>query len=134
MEPNKRRFQRIPFDAQIRMTLTDKNREPITGLLQDISLKGALITVSKASTVLTIGQRGALKIRPEQSDIEFNFTVEVAYALSDKPTYGLNLVGLDLESASYLRRLIEVNLGNDDGLQREFSHLIEAMVAEHTSL
>ena len=134
MEPNKRRFQRIPFDAQIRMTLTDKNREPITGLLQDISLKGALITVSKASAVLTIGQRGALKIRPEQSDIEFDFTVEVAYALSDKPTYGLNLVGLDLESASYLRRLIEVNLGNDDGLQREFSHLIEAMVAEHTSL
>ena len=116
------------------MTLTDKNREPITGLLQDISLKGALISVSTTSTRLTIGQRGALRIRPEQSDIEFNLTVEVAYALADRPAYGLNLIGLDLQSAGYLRRLIEVNLGNDDGLQREFSHLIAAMVEEHTGL
>ncbi|MFT4675157.1 MAG: hypothetical protein ACI9RY_000536 [Reinekea sp.] len=134
MNPNKRRFERIPFDAHISLNLTDKSREPITGILQDISLKGALISVGKGSAVLMIGQRGVLKIRPEQSDIEFNLTVEVAYALADKPAYGLNLVGLDLQSAGYLRRLIEVNLGSDDGLQREFSHLIEAMVEEHASL
>ncbi|WP_320827590.1 PilZ domain-containing protein [Reinekea sp.] len=134
MDDNKRRFQRIPFDAQIRLTLTDESLEPITGILQDISLKGALIAVSEAFAGLEIGQLGALQIRPDQGDIELNLTVEVAYALTDRHAYGLNLVSLDLESASHLRRLIEVNLGSDDGLQRELSNLIEAMEEEHSSL
>jgi hypothetical protein len=131
MDTDKRRFERIPFDAKISLEITNRSLEPITGVLEDISLKGALIAVHPNLPPLKLGDTGQLTIRPDQGDFELNLTVDIAYALPERHAYGLNLVSLDVESASHLRRLVEVNLGNEESLQRELSNLIEAMEIEH---
>jgi len=132
MVNNKRRFQRIPFDAQVRLKLTNKSTESIiTGLLNDISLKGALIAVADSMPALNVGQTGELTIIPDQGDIQMVLTVEVAYQLTDSLHYGFNVLSFDVDSASHLRRLIEVNLGDESSLKRELGNLVEAMEQEH---
>jgi hypothetical protein len=133
MDMEKRRFKRIPFDAKVNLEVTNRTLEPITGLLEDISLKGALITVDQSLKTLNVGDEGKLTISPEQGDIEISLTVDVAYSVPTRHAYGLNLISLDVESAGHLRRLVEVNLGNEESLQRELTNLIEAMEKEHRS-
>lgn len=131
MTDNKRRFQRIPFEADAVLTPSDAQKSAIAGVLQDISLKGALISVDEGNQLPGVGLQGSLKIHPDQAEFDLNLTVEVAYALEDSGLYGINILSLDVDSAGHLRRLIEFNLGSDSSLQRELSSLIEAMEAEH---
>jgi hypothetical protein len=131
MDMDKRRFERIPFDAKVNLEVTNRTLEPITGVLEDISLKGALIKVAPSQPTLNVGDEGSLTIRPDQGDIELNLTVDVAYTIPARHSYGVNLISLDVESAAHLRRLVEVNLGNEESLQRELTNLIEAMEKEH---
>lgn len=131
MTDNKRRFSRIPFDAGITLTLTDDPMHQITGELKDISLKGAMIEIDTVNTDLVTGREAELMIQPQQSPLQIAMTVEVAYVLSSQNLYGLNITSLDIESAGHLRRLIEVNLGDENILQRELANLIEAMEEEH---
>lgn len=131
MVDNRRRFQRIPFDAEIYLTAADVCAEPIAGVLHDISLKGLLIAVPETAPAIPPQTCAELLVLPDQGDIELKFKVAVAYAREDRCLYGLNLLSLDVESATHLRRLIEVNLGDEQSLQRELVNLIEAMEAEN---
>ena len=135
MANNKRRFQRIPFDAHVQLKLMGaEDNSIINGLLNDISLKGALIAVADDSPQLKVGQTGVLSIVPEQSGLNIVLNVEVAYQRTDQHWYGVNILSFDVDSASHLRRLIEVNLGDDSSLKRELGNLVEAMEQEHTTL
>lgn len=131
MDNDQRRFQRIPFDAHIQLTLSSDQSLTVTGSLQDISLKGALIELEETAHPLSKGAQGELKIQTEQGEVEMTMNVEVAYVLESKRLYGFNLISVDIESAGHLRRLVEVNLGNDSILQRELANLIDAMESEH---
>lgn len=131
MTEEKRRFQRIQFDAEISLNTFEDPQRVITGVLQDISLKGALIGISESYEPLRNGTEGDLVIRPEQGDIEITLSVKIAYGLPEKCCYGLDISTMDVDSAAHLRRLVEVNLGDTTSLQRELTNLIEAMEAEH---
>jgi len=131
MTENKRRFHRFPFDAHIQLFLDAVPDKPLSGFLQDISLKGALIQVNDTEQQIRQGLKGLLSIRPNQGDIEISLSVEVVFALENKNTYGVNMTSVDIESAGHLRRLVEVNLGDQNSLQRELSNLIHAMEVEH---
>lgn len=128
---NKRRFQRIPFEADITLALTDSAIDPITGTLQDICLKGALLKLNNSTSAIEVGNKGELAIKPAQAEFELHFTVELAYVLPDISAVGVNIMKLDVDSAAHLRRLIEVNLGSDESLQRELASLVSAMEEEH---
>lgn len=134
MTVDHRRFARIPFNAAVRLTLSESTPEPIPGTLQDVSLKGAMICLDHpdTKTTISVGQQTELVIQPEQTDLQMLMTAEVAYCLPERGIYGLNFISLDIESAGHLRRLVEVNLGNDSSLQRELHNLIEAVEAERS--
>lgn len=118
----KRHFTRIGFDASARLICNDQDWA--THLL-DISLKGALVE------------------QPPASDLSLNTSVELNLLLSDEETeimirghiahqeakhIGIEFDHMDVDSASHLRRLIELNTGSETLLERE----LEALIHRHS--
>jgi len=117
--PEKRRFHRISFDADCELHC----RESVwLSEVLDISLKGVLVK------------------RPANWDGPLNEPCEVVILLDDQETgivmavelrhieahrLGFKCQYIDLESASHLKRLVELNLGDHALLDREFAHLID---------
>lgn len=128
MNAEHRRFRRIEFDAKVELELADQR---IPGIVRDISLKGALIVLADTDPDIRPGQTGHLMIRLDQGDVEMNMDVEVAYFHPGRHACGLNIHLMDVDTASHLKRLIELNLGDEVMMQRELNKLIEAMEAEH---
>jgi len=91
------------------------------------------------SEVLDISLKGVLVKRPANWDVSLNEPCEVVVLLDDQETgivmavelrhiethrLGFKCQYIDLESASHLKRLVELNLGDPALLDREFAHLI----------
>ena len=115
----KRRFHRISFDAQCELHCLD---EVWSSEVLDISLKGVLVK------------------RPDNWDVPLNQPCEVIVLLDDHETgivmavelrhiedhrLGFKCQYIDLDSATHLKRLVELNLGDQALLEREFGHLIK---------
>ncbi len=112
MQQEQRRFTRIAFDAAA--VLSGDGRSWTCALI-DLSLKGALVS------------------RPEgwngRSDAEYQLTLtldddvriqmDVSVAHSETKHIGLYCKDIDLDSITHLRRLVELNIGDADLLERE---------------
>ncbi|MEP4548405.1 MAG: PilZ domain-containing protein [Saccharospirillum sp.] len=132
MSDNHRRFQRIEFNARIELRLGDPAQPDLyPGILRDISLKGALVVLGDTGHIPGVNGTGQLVVQLDQSDVVLTMEVEVSYYHAERHACGLNILSMDVDTASHLRRLVEVNLGDDAALQRELSNLIEVMEAEH---
>lgn len=127
MTDEQRRFQRIAFDARVTLHIGDTH---YPGVLRDISLKGALVMLGEGTGQISTGQTGELHIRLDQGEVEMTMEVSVAFVHPQRQACGVNVLSMDVDTASHLRRLVEVNLGDADALQRELGNLIEAMEAE----
>ena len=119
-ETEKRRFQRIPFDAQA--TLTSSSGQWTSRLL-DISLKGALVerpedwqgqVDTPCSLVIRLGDEAA------------SIDMEGVLAHTDAHRLGVKWDHIDVDSLSHLRRLLELNLGDARALDRELGNLVES--------
>ena len=116
--PQMRHFTRVPFDCEARL-FSSLHSWP-THLI-DISLKGALI--SKPDDWQ--GQRGdkfRLEIFLAGKDIEIKMEVHVSHVEDDCVGFGCE--HLDIDSASHLHRLMELNLGDEDLLEREIHEMV----------
>ena len=116
--PDQRRFTRVPFAASVEL-------EAIAGKRQcellDVSLKGMLITLP-AGSQLQIGTDLKLSLRLENSEVCIR--VEATVRHIEPGRAGLTIQHVDVESAAHLRRLIELNLGDDALLHRELAAMI----------
>jgi len=119
-EPNRRRFSRIPFEASV--SLSSPKGKWMAKLL-DISLNGVLITRPQG-WIENHGCCLMLEIHPPGD--QFFIRMEVEPAHLDKEAIGLRCEHIDLDSISHLRRLIELNIGDDDVLNRELGELIHS--------
>jgi len=128
MRDDQRRFHRIEFDAHIQLDLAGQS---FPGILRDISLKGALVVLGDLGQLIEEGLQGRLIVRLDEGSVELQMDVQVAYFHPVRHACGLNIQTMDVDTASHLRRLIEVNLGDEDALQRELSNLIDVMEDEH---
>lgn len=113
----RRRFQRIPFDADIELL---QGLQRWTVKLHDLSLKGLLINrpidwEMQAETAI----HACLQLAP---DVEVRMTVALAH--ENDGMLGFYCREIDLDSITHLRRLIELNLGSRDLLERELSALV----------
>lgn len=117
MNPNRRRFSRIPFQSQARLFLPDG--EHVIEVL-DLSLQGALIAPTNPMYV-TVGSNGTLKIRLDDAGTTIRMGVTVVHHMGNY--YGLACREIDLDSVTHLRRLVELNLGDEALAEREFALL-----------
>ena len=114
---NRRIFTRVLFSIDARLTINDVGY-PVT--LHDISLSGALIKCNVDKPTL-VNQTGLLhfSLDADVSRVSMNITIVHEH----KSEIGLRCNSIDLDSISILRRLIELNLGDNDQLNKELSQL-----------
>ena len=96
-------------------------RLSIPSELVDISLRGALVQAS-SEPVAVEGQRCDLLIQLDQGPATILMRGEVAHCSGNE--VGIRCRELDLESAAHLRRLVEMNLGSEQLLDRELAALV----------
>lgn len=116
---DKRHFSRITLDG--RAVLVDEQGHRWESSLADISLRGALIALPDGWS----GKRDdpiQLELLPDDSDSLIIMRGCVAHVSGSQ--LGVHCESIDLDSVSHLRRLIELNLGDESLLQRELAELV----------
>ncbi|MFW0755771.1 PilZ domain-containing protein [Pseudomonas sp. H11T01] len=115
---DRRRFKRIAFDAKTEIS-QGQNRWPVQ--LIDLSLKGLLIQRPEPWQGDET-QPFAVDIHLSD-DIDVRMDVKLSH--KDYGQLGFVCLDIDLESIEHLRRLIELNLGDENELERELGALID---------
>ena len=118
--PSERRdFSRITFH---RPSLLDVRGTKTACEVLDVSLRGALVRVPEAFAWAE-GEPCTLFIRLDQGANTIRMSGAIAHR--DTASLGVHCHEMDLDSVAHLRRLLEVNLGDERLLHRE----LEALVA-----
>ena len=119
-QTERRRFSRIPFHIEANIQ-AETGETYLNCEVIDVSLNGLLITkpdnwVGKDADIhqVTLLLENGLTV--------INMNTAVAHI--DNASVGFICEHIDLTSISHLKRLVELNLGDEDILQRELSALI----------
>ncbi len=116
-----RHFTRIPFNAVATVINSRTAHKSMTELI-DISFKGVLI--SKPDNWQGInGEHYTIHLQLAGNEIEINLAVIEVHHKEDH--IGFKIEHMDIDSATNLRRLVELNLGDESLLEREFTELIQ---------
>ncbi|MDX5371786.1 MAG: PilZ domain-containing protein [Pseudomonadaceae bacterium] len=114
----RRRFQRIAFDAATELAQGERRW---TVALHDVSLKGLLVKRPRDWN----GDPHQPFIATLDLDGETRLQMEVVLTRTRDDLLGFVCRHIDLESISHLRRLVELNLGDESLLERELAALGE---------
>ena len=114
----RRRFSRITFHRPAEL---EAGAERATCDLLDVSLKGALVETPGPFRG-EVGQRCSLTIRLDAAEAVIRMDGEIVHR--EGRQVGVRCTEIDLDSIAHLRRLVELNLGDEALLQRELSALI----------
>jgi len=115
---DRRRFTRFAFDAEAEL-LVEGQAQPVQ--LVDISLHGFLINQpqgfsgSEAATYL-------LKVHLSGNEVVLDLPAKLVRR--EPPYLGFVCGDLELDTITHLRRLVELNLGDQALLDRELEHLL----------
>ncbi|MFT3915152.1 MAG: PilZ domain-containing protein [Anaeromyxobacteraceae bacterium] len=114
----RRRFSRIVFHRPAEVEVRGRH---VRGELLDVSLKGALVQVG-AGVGLPVGTSCSVSIHLDDGGAIIRMEGEVAHVQGLH--VGIRCDEIDLESIGHLRRLVELNLGDDEVLHRELGALV----------
>ncbi len=114
---NRRLFTRILFSIEAELIIED-NTYPVS--IHDISLNGALITAVNSEQSLK-GKLGTLQFSLSGEELDVSMHIAVVHEHDDET--GLQCNAIDIDSVTCLRRLIELNLGDSEQLNKELSQL-----------
>lgn len=112
-----RHHQRILFETPVRMIIKG---EKIRSTALDLSLKGVLIK-RPDQWPANVGDSGLIQI--ELNNGETIIEMEVTVAHCEDTQVGFHCDHIDIDSITHLRRLVELNLGDEKLLERELAHL-----------
>lgn len=118
--PGRRLFTRIPFEAGVVLDIApDKH----ACSLVDISLKGALVE-RDLPWYVDIGTPCSLSVELAEDGTSIRMKGTVAHVAQGR--LGMRCAEIDLESMTNLRRLVELNLGDEAILNREIHAMVSA--------
>lgn len=113
MSAERRHFSRIAFAGPAQLVTVDQ-RLPVQVL--DLSLKGALLLLPPGSGVEP-GALCLLDLPLAPHDGRITMAAQLAHVEGDRA--GLLCLGIDIESITHLRRVIELNLGDATLVERD---------------
>lgn len=117
-DTQRRRFARIRFHSPARFSVGE---QACACNLLDLCLKGALLTAPEHLSP-ALGEPCSLILALDDSGTEVRMSGEVAHI--ENGQLGMACHEIDLDSLTHLRRMVELNLGDDTLLDREFSALV----------
>ena len=117
-----RHFTRIQFSIPITLSDPDNGQTWKSNLI-DISLHGVLIS-RPTNWNGTVGDIYQIDLFLGK---ESNITMEARAVHIEQESLGFSCLHIDLDSVTHLRRLVELNLGNEEILEREFSELLHVI-------
>ena len=117
MPHERRHFVRVGFDAPALLTTAT---DAFSVHVLDLSLKGALL-VAPAQAELEAGMLCQLTIPLAETGNHIAMSTEIAHV--EGLHAGLLCRGIDLDSVTHLRRLIELQLGDPALLERDLGEL-----------
>ena len=119
LDTNLRRFSRVPFHATAQLLVQGRI---IAVSLLDIALKGALLcTAAPEGLRLQEQCRLALSLTDDGDAI----TMDGSIAHLDGTQVGFQCLEIDISNMTRLRRLLELNTGDVDLVDRELGQLIQ---------
>jgi len=113
----RRNFHRVVFETPVTLTQGDQQWQ---GELIDISLKGALVNMPKDFSTEG-GTETLLEIKFDGSEKIVSMQTTVAHI--EESHIGFDCHHIDMGSITFLRRLIELNLGDANLLSRDLEAL-----------
>jgi len=114
-DQERRQFTRFPFDGTVSFVFEGNNFQ---AKLIDISLQGALIEFDDAwLNGKAHGLDFDLQLNEQALAIQFKGSI----VHIENKLVGINCEHIDIDSASHLKRLVELNLGDSLLLARELS-------------
>tara|TARA_R110002153_G_scaffold30783_1_gene94278 strand:+ start:1113 stop:1475 length:363 start_codon:yes stop_codon:yes gene_type:complete len=116
----RRHFNRVSFISKAYILAADKQWQTE---IVDLSLKGALLRVPSGSKIQS-GDNIQLIFSLDGLEAPITLLGQVSHI--DAEQIGLHCTLLDIDSATELRRLIELNLSDESLLQRDLAALITA--------
>lgn len=117
-----RHFLRIPFHADVDLHI-HLIEEVHTAQLLDISLKGALVKTEKEITSYIDGRNCNMTLLLGKDDT--GITMQGRIAHHEGQLIGLECLHIDLDSITNLRRLIALNTGSEQLLERELGEMLK---------
>jgi len=114
---NRRQFSRILFSIKAILTVEDQEY-PVS--IHDISLNGALIKAPEHKAPLK-SKLGTLCFNLNENESEVLMHIAIVHETSEE--LGLQCNAIDIDSITHLRRLVELNLGDESQLNKELSQL-----------
>jgi hypothetical protein len=118
MPHERRHFVRVGFDAPALLTTAT---DAFSVHVLDLSLKGALV-VAPAQADLEAGMLCQLTIPLAETGNHIAMSTEIAHV--EGLHAGVLCRGIDLDSVTHLRRLIELQLGDPALLERDLGELM----------
>ncbi|HCE2205641.1 TPA: PilZ domain-containing protein [Vibrio parahaemolyticus] len=113
----KRRFSRIIYQAPAQLEQRDLR---LNATIQDLSLHGLLLQAEGLDTLnpaLLVNVGFSFHL----SEQEITLTAQIVDVTQDQ--IRLKITNIGIESISQLKRFIELNVGNNELLNRELDHL-----------
>lgn len=114
----RRRNHRVLFDAPVSLQTVDG--DTYATLLIDISLKGAL---AKRPENWHASKGDSISLSVHLGDADLVICMQTHIAHTEDSSIGFHCNAMDMESITHLRRLVELNLGDPDLLERELAAL-----------
>jgi len=114
-----RHFIRVDFHSDSKISCNGKE---YSGELINLSLKGALLRFEKIPG-FNKGDNCFLTIALSASDIILSFEVETVHLQNNDA--GFKFTGIDIDSMTHLRRLIDLNADNNDITDEEIGYWLK---------
>ncbi len=115
---DRRRFSRVSFERPAMFTIAGAT---CMAEVVDLSLRGALLSIPPGFRA-DEGAGCALEIRLDGAEAVIQLQGEVVHRAGTR--VGVRCASIDLESVAHLRRMVELNLGDEELLHRELAALI----------
>lgn len=113
----RRRFSRIVYRAQ---AVLSQGMSAIDASISDLSLHGLLIECQQ-SALLDTNEHVDVEFTLPGSDVTIQLTGMIVGL--NNTMIRLSINHIDIESIGHLRRLVELNVGDDELLHRDIEHL-----------